>query len=295
MLSTDYEKTLLKLKNSNVKLYKSFHYNEYYKSSLAPEIIEKIAIYLNKHCYTIELERLHKRIIVDLKSLSIANILKDDLIELISTTICKYYDRCIAEKFFFDELDMTVDAYVSICKLNKINGNIPTWSSYHYLMSLGTRTCPYCNRQYITPSYNSYNRIRGDIDHFYSKSKVPFFSMSLYNLIPCCKGCNSSLKHNREFTNDTHLNPYDGGFEELVKFGFERHIGQKKEINILMNHHTANNELLTKINGNIKVFKIKTLYSYHDKDIESLLEKVTKNTDCFRDDYNDFLKTINRK
>lgn len=54
--------------------------------------------------------------------------------------------------------------------------------------ALKLTVCPYCNRNFINK--------RGDqesgrqFDHFYSKDEVPYFSLSLYNLVPCCSICN---------------------------------------------------------------------------------------------------------
>jgi len=52
--------------------------------------------------------------------------------------------------------------------------------------------CPYCNRNF-TSTVSKDNGIRqGQFDHYRSKSKYPWFSLSLYNLIPTCGYCNQS-------------------------------------------------------------------------------------------------------
>lgn len=68
------------------------------------------------------------------------------------------------------------------------------------------RICPYCNAETIY-SYkvkdgegrnrNGRRRLKfrkSSFDHYFPKSRYPFLSISLYNLIPACTRCNSGLK-----------------------------------------------------------------------------------------------------
>lgn len=63
---------------------------------------------------------------------------------------------------------------------------------------LNVKTCPYCNMSYtlyveIDNPHGSRietGTARFQYDHFFSKSKYPWLSMSLYNLIPSCSFCN---------------------------------------------------------------------------------------------------------
>ncbi|MEM5682767.1 hypothetical protein AAHB64_01575 [Bacillus toyonensis] len=88
-------------------------------------------------------------------------------------------------------------------------------------MDLGIKSCPYCNRQYITPMYSENGKVRADLDHFYNKAKYPYFSISIFNLVPSCKFCNSSLKGTEDFEYNTNLSPYEDGFGDRLKFSFE--------------------------------------------------------------------------
>lgn len=56
------------------------------------------------------------------------------------------------------------------------------------LDQLQVRTCPYCNRVYTTHARSS--GIRPSLDHFFPKSKHPYFALSLFNLVPSCDYCN---------------------------------------------------------------------------------------------------------
>ena len=66
---------------------------------------------------------------------------------------------------------------------------------------LKINVCPYCNRNFI-------NQKGGiEIDHYFSKSQYPLFSLSFYNLIPCCHSCNFS-KLDKELAIEKLPNPY---------------------------------------------------------------------------------------
>ena len=84
---------------------------------------------------------------------------------------------------------------------------------YNFVKAVGTDTCPYCNRNYIYSVGNKDNKgQRPDLDHFLNKSDYPYFAVSLYNLIPACKQCNTS-KRDDSFSIKTHLHPYYEGID----------------------------------------------------------------------------------
>lgn len=76
------------------------------------------------------------------------------------------------------------------------------------LMNL--KSCPYCNHQYTLYLYNHTSKgnqslAKFQYDHFFSKVKYPYLSMSLYNLIPSCAICNQG----KSYTDlDVKFNPY---------------------------------------------------------------------------------------
>ena len=98
--------------------------------------------------------------------------------------------------------------------------NIKKWTAYTLIKLSNVRNCPYCNRQYISPIYSGKGKMRPDLDHFFPKSKYPCFSMSLYNLVPVCKNCNSSLKGEYDF-GITAANPFIESFDELFSFNLD--------------------------------------------------------------------------
>lgn len=87
----------------------------------------------------------------------------------------------------------------------------------HRLMaSLGVRTCPYCNRNYITRYGVKGRKSTADLDHFYQKEQYPLFALSLFNFVPSCPVCNSRMK-NVHPADDT-MYPYEEGFGDDVHF-----------------------------------------------------------------------------
>lgn len=79
--------------------------------------------------------------------------------------------------------------------------------------------CPYCNIGTIKAVELENKVIKEyDLDHYFPKSKYPYFAMSLYNLIPSCKVCNQTYKKAKDFKVSTHLNPYMDNFGSDCQF-----------------------------------------------------------------------------
>lgn len=134
------------------------------------------------------------------------------------------------------------------------------WNPYIMQFHRKVRTCPYCNRQYITPVYSATGKGRADLDHFYSKSRYPYFSMSIYNLVPSCKFCNSSLKGMKEFRFEDKT-PYEISMDDLAEFKYwpscKIEFCEKDKV-----IHTYK-----------EIFKIEELYEFHRDDAKDLLRK----------------------
>lgn len=80
--------------------------------------------------------------------------------------------------------------------------------AFSLLKDMDVNVCPYCNRIYTVTLTENGHRSRPQFDHYLSKSKYPYFAVSLLNLIPSCGLCNQA-KNDRE---DRILYPY---FEEM--------------------------------------------------------------------------------
>lgn len=98
----------------------------------------------------------------------------------------------------------------------------------HRLMdSLDIKTCPYCNRQYIT-SYvkEDNNNTTAELDHYYQKSLFPLFALSSFNFVPSCHVCNSLIKGDKYVET---LYPYEDSVEDDIKFDIILKNGREKK------------------------------------------------------------------
>ncbi len=195
--------------------------------------------------------------------------------------MCEYNGK----RYEYINFLLDVFGYKKFCNLNQyvsndlltqgnyeqINSSLKSyWTPYNFLLMSGVRVCPYCNRQYITPIYIHSNenykqhKLRADLDHFYPKSKYPYFSMSLYNLIPCCKFCNSSLKNIKEF-DITDVNPYEESLDDYFKF--------KSDILHDADIYIEKTYLDSRIDQYLDCFQLESLYSYHKNQAAELIQK----------------------
>lgn len=129
---------------------------------------------------------------------------------------------------------------------------------------LNVKVCPYCNMQYtLVADENSETLARFQFDHFLDKKDYPWFSMSLYNLIPSCAVCNQE-KSTRKLGLKFH--PYESDIYKQFVFRIPNSndvlydIQKKDEINIEMIPKNASAQELDEYNN---VFHLKTLYKRH--------------------------------
>lgn len=152
-----------------------------------------------------------------------------------------------------------------------------TWQAYKLSIDIGTNTCAYCNRTYITTLGNDTKKIvRGDFDHFLAKSIYPYFRLSFFNLIPCCVICNRNAKKADITTLTKNIYPYVEGFDNKTNFTYfpktyEEVIGKgKPEINFIF---TGDEKHIEKSKGNIKLFKLIEQYSIHTQELNDIINK----------------------
>jgi hypothetical protein len=61
-------------------------------------------------------------------------------------------------------------------------------------------TCYYCDMSYIN-SFEKNSRRQFDLDHIIPKSDYPIVALSLFNFVPSCKVCNSTIKGDKDLVN----------------------------------------------------------------------------------------------
>ncbi|MBU0924084.1 hypothetical protein KKG81_04305 [bacterium] len=84
-----------------------------------------------------------------------------------------------------------------------------------YIDDLDITVCPYCNRNYIFnfKKTKSLNTI-AQLDHFFDKSTYPYFSVSIFNLVPSCQTCNQR----KSKKSDVIYHPFIESLNDDVKF-----------------------------------------------------------------------------
>ena len=172
------------------------------------------------------------------------------------------------------------------------------WGAYKLVEELNVNICPYCNRQYVVtyhsdPRGEEEGKTRPTLDHFFAKKKYPYLALSLYNLIPSCKVCNSDLKGSKEFKYGEYIHPYEEGFGNSMKFNvlFKRKdeidsyknlkyldffFGNSDEFDIKLkekHNKKIDDKIIEKAKNNKKVFKLEELYQFHKDRVAELIKK----------------------
>ncbi|MDD2894595.1 MAG: hypothetical protein PHG81_01130 [Aliarcobacter sp.] len=161
------------------------------------------------------------------------------------------------------------------------------YHAYKLVENLGIKTCPYCNRSYISfvnedKDEKSNKKTRPQLDHFYPKAIYPFLACSFYNLIPSCSACNHMKSADDSFEDEKTgdlVHPYnvknsDFTFSytfdnlDILKSIDKKNIRfeDEEKIKITLN---------TKYKKNNEYFQIETIYQNHkDIVIELILKEI---------------------
>lgn len=171
------------------------------------------------------------------------------------------------------------------------------WGRHSLLTMMGIEVCPYCQRNYIT-NYNEEDNkelTTADLDHFYPQAQYPYLALSLYNFIPSCHTCNSTMKNQDKIGIDTHVYPYTDSMEEDIKFTIKMNKDSKEsnqdekykdktlfierknlEIDINVNNSISANKK-EKIENSLKTFKLREVYkNSHSKYVGDLIHNFQK-------------------
>lgn len=197
------------------------------------------------------------------------DIIKADVEELPSIII-KYttgsYKKFLKDKIFRNKVEKLFD-YYSFRSSAKAS-----W----FAEKFDIKACLYCNSQFalVVGKDNIKKRLLFQLDHFYSKSKYPFLSLTMTNLIPSCASCNIS-KSKKDFTLSTHIHPYHSDADKLFNF----YIDENSALNYLFNTKNKK-ELAPKIKifdkrfeDHNTVFRLERTYEKHTDIVEELILK----------------------
>ncbi|MBD5339344.1 MAG: hypothetical protein HDR98_09555 [Bacteroides sp.] len=183
------------------------------------------------------------------------------------------------EKIIYNKYNSTLS------KLRKVfdyDGQISSNKSRAYKLTFdqGYNTCTYCNRQYVITvgGTNDVSRIaRPELDHWYSKELFPLMSLSIYNLIPSCSICNSSVKGNSIFRLSTHIHPYvESNDDPDFTFRYKLDSGAESKWTVVLD--TASPQAQNMIDA----FKLDKLYSFHGElEVKDILLFNYQNSDTY--------------
>ncbi|MDY3201234.1 MAG: hypothetical protein RBQ84_09785 [Arcobacter sp.] len=168
------------------------------------------------------------------------------------------------------------------------------YHAYKLVENLGIKTCPYCNRSYISfvnekksnedKDEKSNKKTRPQLDHFYPKAIYPFLACSFYNLIPSCSACNHMKSDDDSFEDEKKgdlVHPYnvkDGDFTFSYTLNdlkiTEIFDTNKKDINFEY-EESIGISLNTNYSKNDKYFQLQEIYQNHkDIVIELILKEI---------------------
>ncbi|MDN5054024.1 hypothetical protein [Aliarcobacter butzleri] len=139
-----------------------------------------------------------------------------------------------------------------------------------YIKDLDITVCPYCNRNYIFnfKKSNSLNAT-AQLDHFFDKSTYPYFSISIFNLVPSCQTCN---QRKSKIQNDIY-HPFIEAFNDDIKFKLKL---KDSKFYYDKNSLEIEKKILKnkdKVNLHIKTFNIDNLYEEHKDIVLELIQK----------------------
>ncbi|MET3538229.1 HNH endonuclease [Chryseobacterium limigenitum] len=143
---------------------------------------------------------------------------------------------------------------------------------------INLKSCCYCNAQYgIT--------IKGkkalfQFDHFFPKTKYPYLSISLYNLIPSCANCNNT-KNRTDLNLEEYFHPYFNNLSDLAKFHLEydpdpRKIFTFKELkkqNLKVNFIAKAVDTFDIVSKHNELYSIEDIYNCHHDIADEILMK----------------------
>lgn len=156
-----------------------------------------------------------------------------------------------------------------------------SYDAYELAKKLNIRTCLYCNRNYtltVIKGIRTTDKItRPEFDHYFDKGENPLLSLSIYNIIPSCKTCNSSLKGRIKFKLNQNVHPYiDNVINEyeykFVPYDVQSIIGGSSNLSLVLKPLTSNNRLKKMINNSKEIFKLEEIMSAHSEELKDLFD-----------------------
>ena len=152
---------------------------------------------------------------------------------------------------------------------------------------INLKTCYYCNIDFVNSFiFNKKKSNHFTLDHFLPKDKFPYFSISLFNLVPSCYPCNSKFKRSKEFFYDNNLKYMSPTY---LNYSIENELRFDLLFNVVGNdleekicNVTNTNDFKVKLNNTsanssnddfIKFFQLNGRYDFHIGETFKMIEK----------------------
>lgn len=155
------------------------------------------------------------------------------------------------------------------------------YDGYELAEKLSVRSCLYCNRNY-TLTVKKGNRktdkiTRPEFDHFFDKDDNPLLALSIYNLIPSCKICNSTLKGRKKFNLNNNLHPYIDDVIKFYKYKYIPHdvksiLGGASKLAVEIEVNSGIPSVDKKITNSKEIFKLEEIFSSHSDELKDLFD-----------------------
>jgi len=157
------------------------------------------------------------------------------------------------------------------------NKFVKKYCAYTLAENLNIRTCLYCNRQYTLTVINKKDQItRPEFDHFFDQGTYPLLALSIYNLIPSCHICNSTLKHTKPFDLDNYVHPYvNKDVLNQYRYTYLPHdvtsiLGGSSKLQVKIVSEGQPDSV--KINNTKNVFKLEDIFNGHTEELTDLFD-----------------------
>lgn len=166
-----------------------------------------------------------------------------------------------------------VAAFESAYSYEKFSRARIKWGAYHLVGAHKQRMCPYCHGSHINYHGAGDGRMRPALDHFYPESKYPYLAISLYNLIPSCYQCNSSIKCSEDPYERLAPHPFEF-VEAEVTFSLNPKLSRTSSIT---------DEVIIKIHSttpaaaaHVKLFALQERYQWYAPEISDVCERTRR-------------------
>ena len=132
--------------------------------------------------------------------------------------------RALREIFSYDGFRNGSALAVSSAKVISWVGSTRNWNSFEFLKALDVQVCPYCNADTVYAMELKdrkgviFKLVRTALDHYYYRARFPYLGLSLYNLVPSCTRCNTSLKGKHYMSPNRFPHPYQDSVDDYWKF-----------------------------------------------------------------------------